>query len=290
MEDSQTSKPVTIVVPAFNEAEHLRPFLEKLIVQTASFVHETIVVDDGSVDRTADVAEQAGARVVRLPRNRGYGAALKQGIRSATTDYVMTIDGDGQHLVEDAMRLWERIEHHDMVVGERTKLVHSPLWRMPGKWMLGWMAQRLTGQKIPDLNCGLRIIKTEVARRYLHICPSGFSFSTTMTMALLSRGYDIMFVPIDIERRQGSSTVSLMTGFQTLVLVLRIVSLFDPLRLYIPASGVIMAAGIIWSLPYVLMGRGVSVGSLLLVVTAILIFSLGLLCDQISSLRLERYE
>ena len=290
MEDSQTSKPVTVVVPAFNEAEHLRPFLEKLIVQTASFVHETIVVDDGSADRTGEVAEQAGARVLRLPRNRGYGAALKQGIRSATTAYIMTIDADGQHRVEDALCLWERIEHHDMAVGERTKLVHSPLWRMPGKWILGWVARRLIGRKIPDLNCGLRIIKTEVARRYLHICPSGFSFSTTMTMALLSRGYDVTFVPIDIDKRQGTSTVSLMTGFQTLVLVLRIASLFEPLRVYIPASGVMMAAGMLWSLPYVLMGKGVSVGSLLLVVTAVLIFSLGLLCDQISSLRLERYE
>ena len=140
----------------------------------------TQLVDDGSADDTARIAEAAGARVLRQTRNRGYGAALQRGIRAAATDYVMTLDADGQHRVEDALRLWARIGHDDMVVGERTRLVHSPLWRMPGKWVLGWTARRLVGRPIPDLNCGLRVMRTEVARRYLHICPDGFSFSTTM--------------------------------------------------------------------------------------------------------------
>ncbi len=290
MSSEETTKGLTLVIPAYEEAEHLGPFLEELLRETASIVDEVIVVDDGSADDTARIAEAAGARVLRQTRNRGYGAALKRGIRTAATDYVMTLDADGQHRVEDAQRLWARIGHDDMVVGERTSLVHSPLWRMPGKWVLGWMARRLVGRQIPDLNCGLRVMRTEVARRYLHICPDGFSFSTTMTMALLSRGYDVTFLPIEVRKRQGKSAVSLSTGFRTLVLVLRIACLFEPLRLYIPASIVSMAAGIIWSVPYVLMGKGVSVGSLLLLVTAILLFSLGLLCDQISSLRLERYE
>ncbi len=194
---------LTIVIPAYNEAEHLGGVLETLRAAMGSIAPEVIVVDDGSSDRTTEVARQAGARVITQPRNRGYGAALKRGIREVTTEHVMTLDADGQHRPDDAVRVWESIEHHDMSVGERTKLVHSPMWRMPGKWVLGWMARKLVGRKIPDLNCGLRVIRTEVARRYLHLCPDGFSFSTTMTMALLCRGYDVRFVPIEVKKRQG---------------------------------------------------------------------------------------
>jgi hypothetical protein len=161
---------------------------------------------------------------------------------------------------------------------------------MPGKWLLWSMANYLTRRKIPDLNSGLRLIRREVALRYLHLCPSGFSFSTTITMALLSRGYSVAYVPIQVKKRVGKSTVSVATGLDTIILILRIAALFNPLRVFIPISLLIGLVGLAWGIPFALVGRGVSVGSMLAIVTATLIFGLGLLCDQISQLRLERFE
>jgi hypothetical protein len=177
-----------------------------------------------------------------------------------------------------------------MVVGQRARAIHSPLWRMPGKWLLTILTNHLIGRRIPDLNSGLRLLRREVALKYLHLCPSGFSFSTTMTMALLCRGYDVTFAPIEVQPRLGHSTVSWTTGFETLVLVLRVAVLFNPMRVFIPASLLIGAIGIAWGVPYMVLGRGVSVGSMLAIVTAVLLFGLGLLCDQVSQMRLERFE
>ena len=177
-----------------------------------------------------------------------------------------------------------------MVIGQRTSLLHSPLWRMPGKWLLGWMANRLIRQEIPDLNSGLRLLRREVALKYLHLCPAGFSLSTTLTMSILARGYDVRFVPIEVNRRTGKSTVSISTGLDTIILILRIATLVNPLRIFLPASLLVGGLGALWGVPYALSGRGVSVGSMLALVTAVLLFALGLISDQISQSRLERFE
>jgi glycosyltransferase involved in cell wall biosynthesis len=284
------SKKVTILIPAFNESQAIGFVIEHIQAICSDVVQEVIVIDDGSSDDTAYIAKNAGATVIRHKQNLGYGAALKTGIRQAKTEFVLTMDADGQHQAEDVLRLWELAEDCDMVVGQRISLLHSPLWRMPGKWLLWSMANYLTRRKIPDLNSGLRLIRRDVAQRYLHLCPSGFSFSTTITMALLSRGYSVTYVPIQVKKRVGKSTVSVATGLDTIILILRIAALFNPLRVFIPISLLIGLVGSAWGIPFALVGRGVSVGSLLAIVTAILIFGLGLLCDQISQLRLERFE
>lgn len=284
------SKKVTILIPAFNESQAIGFVIEHIQAICSDVVQEVIVIDDGSSDDTAYIAKNAGSTVIRHKQNLGYGAALKTGIRQAKTEFVLTMDADGQHQAEDVLRLWELAEDCDMVVGQRISLIHSPLWRMPGKWLLWSMANYLTRRKIPDLNSGLRLIRRDVAQRYLHLCPSGFSFSTTITMALLSRGYSVTYVPIQVKKRVGKSTVSVATGLDTIILILRIAALFNPLRVFIPISLLIGLVGLVWGIPFALAGRGVSVGSLLAIVTAILIFGLGLLCDQISQLRLERFE
>lgn len=281
---------VTVVIPAFNEAAAIGPVVDSVRAQCAGLVDEVIVVDDGSSDRTAEIAEQSGARVIRHTHNRGYGGALKTGIRAAQSEFVLTMDSDGQHSAEDVKRLIGSADANDLVVGQRTRLLHSPLWRMPGKWLLTWLANYLTGQRIPDLNSGLRLIRREVAAKYLHVCPNGFSFSTTLTMCLLSRGYQVSYVPIDVKPRIGTSTVSLRTGLETLILVLRLATLFNPLRIFLPVSMLVAGVGLLWGIPYATLGRGVSVGSMLAIVTSIVLFALGLISDQISQLRLERFE
>jgi hypothetical protein len=161
---------------------------------------------------------------------------------------------------------------------------------MPGKWLLSVMANYLSRQHIPDLNSGFRLMRREVVLKYMHLCPPGFSFSTTITMAFFNRGYEVAYVPIEVTKRVGKSTVSVKTGLDTIILILRIATLFDPLRIFIPISVVTALVGVLWGIPYTLLGNGISIGSMLAIVTAMLMFSLGLICDQISQLRLERYE
>jgi glycosyltransferase involved in cell wall biosynthesis len=283
---------LTVIVPALNEAATIGTVIDELARECGDFAATIIVVDDGSADDTGRISEAHGAEVIRHPATLGYGAALKSGLRRASTPYVATIDGDGQHQPSDLRRLWDARGHAAMVIGARQQMIHSPLWRMPGKWVLQAVASYLVRHHIPDLNSGLRLLTRDVAVRYAHLCPRGFSMSTTLTMAVISRGWPVTFVPIEVRPRhtQGRSTVTVTTGLETAVLLLRIVSLFNPLRLFVPASLLVAGAGVAWGIPYALAGRGISVGAMLAMVTAALLFFLGLICDQISQLRLERHE
>jgi glycosyltransferase involved in cell wall biosynthesis len=284
---------IAIVIPAHNEAGAIAGVVAELLAHKPAGVTEVIVVDDGSTDGTGDLAREAGAKVVRHATNRGYGAGLKTGIRAATARFVLTMDADGQHRLEDVAKLCALVasgEVSECVIGHRTALLHSRLWRMPGKWFLRRLAQFLVARKIPDLNSGLRLVRRDIALRYISLCPQGFSFSTTITMALLARGYAVEFVPIEVKPRIGKSTVSVSTGFQTILLVLRLASLFNPLRVFIPISMLCFLAGIGWGIPYAIDGQGVTVASMLAILTGVLMFALGLICDQVAQLRLARYE
>jgi glycosyltransferase involved in cell wall biosynthesis len=284
---------VTIVIPAHNEEKAIGAVLAALSSQLPANVAEVILVNDGSTDRTQEIAEAARVRVIRQPSNRGYGAALKAGIRAATTEYILTMDADGQHRIEDVAKLCNALSGDappDCVIGHRTRLVHSPLWRMPGKWFLTRLARVLTTREIKDLNSGLRVLRRDVILRYVHLCPSGFSFSTTSTFALASRGYRIEFLPIQVEPRVGKSSVSVATGFQTILLVLRLASLFNPLRVFLPLSLFFIVAGVAWAIPYLLDGQGITVAAMLAFLTGVTLFGLGLICDQVAQLRLERFE
>jgi len=279
---------VSIIIPAYNEQESIGEIIRDIKKKIYSVQYEILVVNDGSSDATAKLALKAGGKVISHNRNKGYGASLKSGIKQAKGDWLLFMDGDGQHSVEDALELLAASEGVDMVVGQRVQLIHSPFWRMPGKWVLHWRADYLTRQHIPDLNSGLRLIRKDLVDRYLPLCPNGFSFSTTMTMIMYNRGYEIIYVPFEIKKRKGKSTVSLATGFETLLLILRIATLIDPLRIFIPLSIIIGSIGLLWGIPYALLGNGVSVGSMLAIVTAVLLFAIGLISDQISQLRLEK--
>lgn len=279
---------LAVIIPAYNEALSIGAVVAA--IKDLRCADQILVVDDGSTDQTGERASAAGACVIRHDVKLGYGAALRTGVLHTTATFVLAMDGDGQHRPEDAIRLWDCRDGADLVAGWRVKVIHSPAWRMPGKWLLSWLAQYLTRRSIPDLNCGLRLFRRDVLVKYLHLCPPGYSFSTTTTLTFLSRGRKVTFVPIEVNPRVGRSAVSISTGLETAVLILRIVSLFEPLRVFVPISAVLIGLGGIWAMPFAILGRGVSVGAMLAITTGVLLFGIGLLCDQISQMRLERLE
>jgi len=254
---------------------------------------EVIVVDDGSTDATADAAADAGARVLRHDARHGYGAALRTGILASERPFLLFCDADGQHDPADAARVAEACDDCDMVVGARDRESHVPFGRAPGKAVLRAFADLLAGRRIPDLNSGLRAIRREVLVKYLHLMPQGFSFSTTTTFALLKYNYRVRWVPITTGRRLGTSTVRQWKhGPQTLLLLLRLTVLFEPLKVFMSVAGglFVLSAG---SLAIDLAsagGQGIADTTVLLWLTTLLVFLFGLLCDQVSAVRRELHD
>ena len=281
---------LSLVLPALNEAAPLSTLLVELSRVAADQDWELVVVDDGSADATRDVAGRAGATVLRHERTRGYGAALKSGIRATTREFVAFMDADGQHTVAALHAVVGHAAEADMVVGRRAGLSATRLWRRPGKWLLLRLADYIARDRIPDLNSGLRVTKRELLLRYMHLCPEGFSFTTTLTLAFLDRGRSVIWVPISVEPSRSRSTVTVATGFETILLILRLATLFQPLRLFVTASLILIAAGLAWSVPYALDGRGISIGAALLVIAGVQLLFTGLLADQIATFRKERFE
>lgn len=281
---------LTVIIPAYNEAEAIGDVVRELR-ETAPDV-SIIVVDDGSRDDTGAKAAKAGARVIRHKRNRGYGAGVKTGIKAADTRHVATYDADGQHRPEDLVRLYEIAREHDAVIGARDRASHQVAARRPGKWILARTADALVGQKIPDLNSGLRVMRREIAMRYLHLLPNGFSASTTTTVCLMQRGYDVEFAPIRARERVGKSTVKqLRDGINTMYLIVRLIILFNPTRFFIPPAAFMVLLGLIYGFSKAFrLHQGFPVLALLLVSTGVITAMFGLLADQISSLRREMYE
>jgi glycosyltransferase involved in cell wall biosynthesis len=281
---------VTVIIPAYNEVLAIVDVVTELRKSLTDV--EILVVDDGSQDGTFAAARSTGVNVIRHARNLGYGAALKSGIRAAQTPFVAMFDGDGQHRPEDFAAMLRLAPERDAIIGARTGKSHQMSSRRPGKWILGKVANQLVGQKIPDLNSGLRIIRRDVILRYLHLLPNGFSASTTTTICLLQRGYDVVFHPVQTRERIGKSTVrQIRDGFNTIFLMIRLIVLFNPLRFFVPPSILLVLIGLIYGLSLALIkGNGVPTLSLLLVMTGLIAMMFGLLADQISSLRKEMFE
>lgn len=284
----------TIIIPAYNEQGSIKQVLEELI-QLYHNKAEIIVIDDGSSDNTTAVVRNfSQVRLICLKRNYGYGAAVKTGIIEASHELVCLFDADGQHNAADVQRLVNAIGSCDMAVGSRGISAFKNLIRAPGKLVLHVIANFLVGKRIPDLNSGLRVIRKDVLLAYLHLLPDGFSASTTTTMILLSRNYDITYVPIATARRIGKSQVSqIRDGYSTTMLIVRLILLFNPMKFFSWFSFTVVGLGSIYA-TYKLVQtgaqEGLSVGSLLIILSGVLSFIFGLICDQIASLRLERFE
>lgn len=281
---------IAILIPAFNEAGALGSVLQRLASWQARGC-EIIVVDDGSTDGTGDIARAANVQVIRNSHNRGYGASLKTGIRATNADIVITLDSDGQHDPDDISRLLEAMGDNDLVVGARGRESFVPVARRPGKWALGVLANYLSETKIPDLNSGLRAMRRETALKFLNILPNGFSFSTTITLAFLKEGLNVAYVPIVAKPRAGSSTVNpLRDGMQTILLIIRVIMLFDPLKVFLPVSLILFLIGAsYWIADMVIRARiNIPSGAVILFVSGVIVFMFGILADQISAMRRER--
>ncbi len=278
---------VSIILPAYNEAAGIGPSLGAL--REALPASEIIVVDDGSADDTAArVRAVPGVRLIRHPYNRGYGAALKTGMRHATGAIFAWFDADNEHRVDELKAMLVRLEDERLaaVLGERSRSANS--LRGTGKMMIRLLARLLKVKSGADLNCGLRVIRAEVIRPYLSVLPDGYSASLTSTIILIERRYPFRFHPITVNPRLGQSKVALADGFNTMLLVLRIITLFAPMRVFVRLSVVLMLAGLVYGTWVALReGEGFPVLGAVGVIAGLMVGSLGLIADQISQIRLS---
>jgi glycosyltransferase involved in cell wall biosynthesis len=240
--------PVSVILPVFNEEAAVGDEILRIrqVLAARGIPHEVIVVDDGSADRSGERAAAAGATVLRHVENRGYGAAIKTGMAAASHDTIVITDADGTYPADQIPELVGQLSTADMVVGARTgDDVHIPLVRRPAKWVLNWVATRVAGRKIPDLNSGLRAFRRECARQYLTILSNRFSFTSTITLAFLADDYRVVYHPINYHRRIGRSKITPWHFMDFLMLVLRLAVLFQPLRVFLPLSLVLGGLGVL---------------------------------------------
>jgi glycosyltransferase involved in cell wall biosynthesis len=285
MSDPLTNR-TSIVIPAFNEATSLRSLVETLL--GAATWHEVMVIDDGSTDATADEALAAGARVIRHPYNKGNGAAVKTGIREATGRFILIVDADGQHRPTDATRLVSHLDAYDLVIGARSGRSHANLVRRLGNDLLNRVAGYLTERPVADLTSGFRAAKRECLLEFLHLLPNGFSTPTTTTMAFMKAGYSVRFEPVETAPREGRSKIKLgPDGVRFFLILLKVITIFSPLRIFLPLSAALFLLGAAYAGWTIVTQSHVTNSSVLLILISIVIFLVGLVSEQISSLRFE---
>jgi glycosyltransferase involved in cell wall biosynthesis len=274
----------TVVVPVYNEEDAVSIPLERIVELKLHEKFEFLFIDDGSDDGTADVIRRYPVKLIRHTSNKGYGASLKTGIRRAHGKKILLMDGDGQHDPAYLEELDRLLEDCDMVIGERTAGSHQVKTRKAGKRIIRKMGEFLVEQKLPDYNSGYRGFYTEQIRAMLHIMPNGFSFSTTSTLAYLKEGYNICTLPIEVTERIGrkSNLRPVKDGTKTLMLLFRIVMLFNPLKVFVPASITIFLAGFGFGVYGYLVFDRFSNGATVLTVLGMFLFFIGLLADQIA--------
>jgi len=289
---------VSVVVPAYNESQSIGSVLEGLSAEISvmGLPYEIIVVDDGSQDETAKVVScRDDVILMRHRGNRGYGAALKTGIRHATHDLICIIDADGTYPVDAAPSLIDRLigSRCDMVVGARVgEDVSIPMMRRPAKWLIRQFATFVTDESIPDLNSGLRAFRRDAALRLFNLLPNRFSFTTTITLAMLTNGYLVDYVPINYYARVGDSKIRpIQDTLHFTELVWRIALYFAPLKVFLPASALLLLLGIVWAIfSKFVLGRLADVSTLVIAMTAFQTALIGMLAELINRRLPNQYE
>ena len=281
---------ISFVIPAFNEGESIAAVVTQL---TAEFPEaEILVVDDGSDDNTKDEAVKAGALVYSHPYRMGNGASVKDGIRYCSGEIIVMMDADGQHKPDDAKRLLKQIEQYNMVVGARTKNSETVWYRDIANIVYNRLASFMTNFKVEDLTSGFRVFRKSEVSKYLYLFPNGFSYPTTVTMAYLRNGRSVHYVPIETEFRVGKSKIKLVKdGTKFLLIIMRIATLYSPLKIFMPTSVAFFSLGMFWYLySYFICNAGFPKMSLLLFMTSVIIFMQGLLSEQICQMRYDKSE
>jgi glycosyltransferase involved in cell wall biosynthesis len=277
---------VSVVIPAFQEGGSIGAVVAGL--RSGASWCEIIVVDDGSTDATGAQAREAGATVIRHPYNKGNGASVKTGIRNAAGEYILIVDGDGQHTTADALRLVRLLGEYDLVVGARAAMGQASAARHLGNAALNGIASYLTGREIPDLTSGLRGARTSALREFLHLLPNGFSTPTTTTLSFLKAGYNVRFEPIDARARTGQSKIHFVSdGASFFLILLKVITIFSPLRIFLPISAFAFTLGAAYGVWTAVTQHHITNSSVLLIVLAVIIFLVGLVSEQISTLRSE---
>lgn len=281
---------VSVIIPTNNEEQTIGGIIKKIKALYPEF--EIIVINDGSTDETGAVAKDAGAIVYSHPYNIGNGAAIKSGIRIASGEILVFMDGDGQHNPEDIGRLIKWFPDYDMVVGARSK-GHQASWvRALGNKIFNWMASYVSKFAIEDLTSGFRAIKSGVAYNLLYLLPNTYSYPTTLTLGVLRNGKSVKYTSIEIQgREKGKSKIRVFRdGVRFFMIITKICGLYSPLRIFLPVSFIMFCLGLGHYLyTFLTAGRFTNMSALLFT-TSVLIFMMGLISEQISQMRFERSE
>jgi glycosyltransferase involved in cell wall biosynthesis len=277
---------VSVLIPAFNEAGAIGRVVSAL--KPAAPWREIIVVDDGSTDGTSEAAASAGATVIRHPYNKGNGASVKTGLRAAQGEYILILDADGQHQPSDAGRLIAPLGEYDLVIGARSRGMQASWQRRLGNAFLNRLSSYLTGREIPDLTSGMRAGRRSIFNEFIHLLPNGFSTPTTTTLSFIKAGYNVRFEPISVETRVGTSKIKLARdGGKFILIVIRVMTIFSPLRVFLPVSAVSFLLGSAYAAWTIATQRHVTNSSVLLIVLAVMLFAVGLVSEQIATLRFD---
>lgn len=285
-----TPATLSIVLPAKNEAQNIGELLIK--IKALVLDAEILVVNDGSTDETAQIAQNLGVRVISHPYSLGNGAAVKTGARNATGSMVVFMDADGQHDPDDILMLLDKLnEGYDMVVGARDPGTHSSLVRRFGNWTYNRMASYMTQHKIEDLTSGFRIVRKDKFKKFLYLLPNGFSYPTTSTMAFFRSGFHVGYIPIHAGKRKGQSHIHILKdGYRFFIVILRVGALFSPMRFFLPISSLMFVAGLAnYAYTYLTDGRFTNM-SVLMLMSALFVFLMGIISEQISSLHYKYIE
>ena len=277
----------SVVLPAYNEEDAIGGVVEGLVA--VATWHEILVVDDGSSDNTAERARAAGARVIRHPYNKGNGASVKTGLRHVSGEFVLILDADGQHRAALAPRLVERLGEYDLVVGARSSVSQATAGRRLGNQLLASLASYLAGQSITDLTSGFRAARRECFLEFIHLFPNGFSTPTTTTLAFIRAGYNVTFEPAEADERVGQSKIRLVRdGVKFFLILLRVITIFSPLRVFMPISALAVSIGGGYAVWTAVTQSHITNSSVLLISLGVIVFLLGLVSEQISALQFQR--
>jgi glycosyltransferase involved in cell wall biosynthesis len=276
----------SVIVPAYDEGAAVAEVVGAL--RGCAPWKEILVIDDGSVDETSRWAEEAGARVIRHPYNKGNGAAVKTGVRHAAGEWILILDADGQHQPDDAVRLVGWLGEYDLVVGARSPASQATAVRRLGNDLLNALAGHLAERKIPDLTSGFRAARREHLMEFLHLLPNGFSTPTTTTLAFLRAGYNVRFEPVDARPRTGHSKIRLARdGARFFLILLKVITIFSPLKVFVPISAAAFVVGVVYGVWTVYQDSRIPNGAVLLLMFAVVVFLVGLVSEQVATLRFQ---